>query len=167
MDNPMFKSCRLLVIIPLTLFTLSLHAEPYAHPAVKQMLQAPQVPDGVVIELLDWNANTWQWATPLITSIREQLKSRYPDIDVAVVSHGAEQFQLTKDQRAQQPLALNQLQQLDAEGVNVHVCGTHSYWQDVPQTAYLDFVDVSPSGPAQINDYIKLGYKHILLKRPL
>jgi hypothetical protein len=43
----------------------------------------------------------------------------------------------------------------------------HSRWNAVAETACIDLVDVSPSGPAQINDYIKLGYNHILLQKPL
>ncbi len=149
------------------LFSLPLYAESDTHPAVKKLLQASEPPQGVVIELLDWGDKSWQWATPSIAKIRDQLKIRFPEIDVAVVSHGGEQFQLTRDQKGKQPLAIQQLELLNKEGVDVHVCGTHSSWQDVPETAYLDFVDVSPSGPAQINDYIKLGYQHILLKSPL
>jgi hypothetical protein len=48
----------------------------------------------------------------------------------------------------------------------VVVCGVHSQWNDVPEDAYLDFVDVSASGPAQIRDYMNVGYVRIALERP-
>ena len=141
--------------IALLLFCLGAVAQAaeYRHATVSRLLQAEQAPDGVVFELISWDQKTWQWAAPMI--------------DVAVVSHGGEQFQLTKSAAQQQPRAIAQLQSLTDEGVNLHVCGTHSYWNDVEESAYLDMVDVSPSGPAQINDYIKLGYTHILLQKPL
>ncbi|MDJ0880739.1 MAG: DsrE family protein [Gammaproteobacteria bacterium] len=163
----MIKKMPAWFIFVLILITWPLHAETDTHPDVKKLLKAPESPGGVVIELLDWGEKSWQWATPAIAKIRKQLQTRFPQIDIAVVSHGGEQFQLTKNEKHHQPLAIQQLQQLNAEGVNVHVCGTHSSWQDIPETAYLDFVDVSPSGPAQVNDYIKLGYHHILLRKPL
>jgi hypothetical protein len=36
----------------------------------------------------------------------------------------------------------------------------------VPETDYLDIVDVSPSGPAQVNDYLSLGYRLVVLRKP-
>lgn len=157
---------RLWILGVLILFSPSLLASEWTHPTVDRLLQTGQNPDGVVFELISWDDKTWQWAAPMITSLRTQLRSKYPDIDVAVVSHGGEQFQLTRERQQEQPGAIAQLAELTEDGVNLHVCGTHSSWKDVPDSAYLDMVDVSPSGPAQINDYIKLGYEHILLQKP-
>jgi len=157
------------LLIPLCLSLLwqsAVSAAPYSHPEIDRLLAAEQEPDGVVFELLAWDDATWSWAAPMIADLRAQLQTRYPDVDVAIVSHGGEQFQLTHDRIKQQPQALASLQSLSNEGVNLHVCGTHSQWNDVPESAYIDIVDVSPSGPAQVNDYIKLGYHHILLNRP-
>ena len=145
----------------------NLWAGDYSHPDIDRMLRTDTAPDGLVIELLSWDDRTWDWAAPMITDLRQQLLQRFPDIDIAVVSHGGEQFQLTKENAVEQPEAIAQLGELTEQGVNLHVCGTHSSWRDVEETAYIDIVDVSPSGPAQINDYIKLGYRHIQLSRPL
>jgi intracellular sulfur oxidation DsrE/DsrF family protein len=163
----MTKYLRLIYALMLLFSTTSVLAVEFSHPSVNQLLKADVAPDGVVFELLSYDEKTWQWAAPMINSLRQQLKTRFPEIDIAVVSHGAEQFQLMKSKQLEQPKAIAQLSQLTDEGVNLHVCGTHSSWQDVPENAYLDIVNVSPSGPAQINDYIKLGYKHILLQKPL
>ncbi len=136
-----------------------------SNPTVNQLLEPGRVPDGVVFELLSWGENTWQWAAPMITNLGKQLQAKFPDIDVAVVSHGGEQFQLTRQRKQQQSQAITQLTELSKEGVNLHVCGTHSYWQGVADSDYIDIVDVFPDGPAQINNYKKLGYTHILLQR--
>ena len=148
------------------LFSCQAQAERYSHPTIERLLQADESPDGVVFELLAWDEFTWRWAAPMIADLRAQLQQKFPQVDVAVVSHGGEQFQLTREQAKQQPQAIAQLQSLQADGVDLHVCGAHSLWNDVPVSAYIDFVDVSPSGPAQLNDYIKLGYRHILLQQP-
>ena len=133
---------------------------------VEQLLASDVEPDGVVFEVLSWDPQTWRWAAPLLKQYRTDLQKKFPDLDVAVVSHGGEQFQLTKDNAAKQPEAIMTLQNLSGEGVNVHVCGTHSSWQDIPESDYLDFINVSPSGPAQINDYLKMGYTRVLLNKP-
>lgn len=135
-------------------------------PQIERMLQSDQPPDGVVIELISWDENTWTWAAPLISDIRQQLKSRFSDVDIAVVSHGGEQFQLIQQREREQPQAIAQLRELTGQGVNLHVCGTHSDWNDVPHSEYLDFVDIAVAGPAQINDYIKLGYTLVKLEKP-
>lgn len=153
-------------VLALLLVTTASHANQRFQPQLQTLIDSAEAPDGVVIELLAWDEQTWTWAAPLITEFRKQLLAKHPDTDVAVVSHGGEQFQLTKKAAETQPEAIDQLQSLTAAGVNLHVCGVHSGWQDVPEDAYLDIVDVSPSGPAQINDYIKLGYKQVLLSKP-
>ena len=76
---------------------LSGHAfSDYTHPSVKRLIQSNSAPIGVVFELIESDKRTWQWAAPLIKSLRTQLKEKYPDIEIAVVSHGREQFQLTQ-----------------------------------------------------------------------
>ncbi len=155
-----------LYMLLLFLVTSLSQAAEFNDARINRLLNAEQAPDGVVFELISWDDKTWQWAAPMITDLRRQLQQKFPGIDVAVVSHGGEQFQLTKTAAAQQPQAIAQLQSLTDDGVNLHVCGTHSYWNDVDESAYLDMVSVSPSGPAQVSDYIKLGYTHILLRKP-
>ena len=163
----MNQAVRIFTLLLLWLggFTPALSGD-YQHPQVKRMIDSGKAPDGVVFELISWDEKTWTWAAPMLKDLRRQLQSRFADIDVVVVSHGGEQFQLTREREQEQPEAIAELASLSEEGVSVHVCGTHSSWQDVDESAYLDFVDVSPSGPAQINDYIKLGYEHILLSKP-
>lgn len=154
------------MLVTLLFFSLCVPAGQYSNTQVTQLLKSSEVPDGVVFELVSRDQQTWQWATPMITSLRSQLLEKFPQLDIAVVSHGAEQFQLTKERADQQPEAIHSLRNLVSEGVNLHVCGTHSSWKNVSEDAYIDIVDVSASGPAQINDYINLGYTHIRLKKP-
>lgn len=163
----MKKILIILMSLVVSGFSTGVYALDYTHATVNKLIQAKEAPDGVVFELISWDERTWTWAAPMITALRHQLKQKFPDIDVVLVSHGGEQFQLTQERQHEQPEAIAQLQSLSEDGMSLHVCGTHSSWKDVPDTAYIDIIDVSPSGPAQINDYIKLGYTHILLQKPL
>ncbi len=158
---------RFILVIFLLIFQSPAFATEFSNLSVTKIIQSNEVPDGVVFELMSWDKNTWQWASPMIYSLRNQLKAKYPEIDVAVVSHGAEQFQLTKDKVLEQAKAIAQLSELVEDGVSLHVCGTHSSWRDVPNSSYIDITDVTPSGPAQINNYINIGYKHVMLQSPL
>ena len=136
------------------------------HTGIEKILASDDRPDGIVFELLSWDENTWTWAAPLLNNYRNRLLQKFPGLDIAVVSHGGEQFQLTKELALEQPEAIATLTDLSNAGVNIHVCGVHSSWKNISQDNYIDIVDVSPSGPAQINDYINLGYTKILLKKP-
>jgi intracellular sulfur oxidation DsrE/DsrF family protein len=157
------KNIYLLFILCLSSLNLS---ATHHYPSVEKILASDNEPDGIVFEVLSWDENTWTWAAPLLHEYRKRLLAKFPDIDIAVVSHGGEQFQLTREEAPNQPKAIETLQTLSDEGVSLHVCGTHSSWQDVSEDSYIDIVNVSPSGPAQINDYIKLGYTKIVLSKP-
>ena len=119
-----------------------------------------------MFELISGDPQTSQWATPLLRKLRNRLQKRYPGLDVVVVSHGSEQFQLLAGREGEQPQAIAGLRELAGEGMHVHVCGVHSSWRNVSEDKYADFVDVSPSGPAQINDYRALDYHRIMLRKP-
>ncbi len=139
----------------------------YTHPSVNRLIQANNEPVGVVFELIESDKRTWTWAAPMIKDLKDQLKAKYPDIEIAVVSHGREQFQLTKKRAKRQKAAISILEDLvRKEDVGLHVCGTHSSWYDIPTSSYIDIVDVAVSGPAKINDYINLDYQLIILKKP-
>ena len=57
---------------------------------------------GVVFELISGDSLTWTWASPMIAALRDQLQTKYPGLDVVVVSHGPEQFQLTRSEAGKQ-----------------------------------------------------------------
>ncbi len=157
--------CRSTILVLLVLCPLVAMTAPVSHPDLDRILRLSEPPDGVVIEVVSWDKTAWQWAAPTIQQIRKQLIDRFPGIDVVVVSHGAEQFQLTRQNLASAPELQSELAELSSQGVNFHVCGTHSQWNGVDESAYSALVDVSPSGPAQINDYKNLGYQVIILRR--
>ena len=139
----------------------------YTHPSVNRLIQGNDEPVGVVFELVENDKSTWEWAAPMIQDLRMQLKAKYPEIEIAVVSHGREQFQLIKKRAKRQKQAISILEELvNQEQVNLHVCGTHSSWYDIPESSYIDIVDVAVSGPAKINDYINLGYQPVQLYKP-
>lgn len=133
---------------------------------VDRLLASSEPPAGVVFELVSGDPNAWDWAAPLLKNMRDKIKARFPDLDIALVSHGSEQFFLTTDRQQEKPDAINTLNDLSGSGLDVHVCEVHSGWRDVPAEAYLGFVNVAASGPAKVNDYLALGYTLIHVKNP-
>lgn len=142
------------------------HAQPYQNDKIDRLLSQTQEPDGVVFEVLEFGSDSWQWLSPMLENYTQQLRAKFPNIDLAIVSHGLEQFELTKQASISQPKAINTLKELSNQSVDVHVCGVHSRWVNVDESAYLDFVDVAKSGPATINDYKNIGYTLIEITQP-
>ena len=99
---------KIVVVLAILMPGLQLvRASGYSHPTVNRLIAADEAPNGVVFELVHWDDATWTWAAPMIADLRAQLRARYPDIDVAIVSHGRDQFQLTRERIAEQPEAIS------------------------------------------------------------
>ncbi|MDJ0778520.1 MAG: DsrE family protein [Gammaproteobacteria bacterium] len=131
---------------------------------VAELLAAPQAPDGVVFEIMQWEDRSWDWAVPLLDRHVADLRARFPGLDVALVSHGAELFELTRAAGLAETAALRQLAELHRAGVRLHVCGEYASWKQLGQDDFLSFVDVAPSGSAQLADYVRLGFVPIRLE---
>ena len=155
-----------LMVAGLLLWFAQLFAADIHNSQLEQLLTAAQAPDGVVFEIMAWKDHSWDWAAPMLRSYVDQLQRKYPGLDIAVVSHGAELFDLTRNAGLQDTPALRQLASLSDEGVDFHVCGEYAKWKRLGQPDFLEFVDVSESGSAQLADYIKLGFKPVKLEPP-
>jgi len=128
-------------------------------------LTLKEEPPGVVFELIESTHYAWTWAAPKIRSYVSQLREKFPNIDLAIVSHGREQFSLTKKGASSIIKEVSILKDINKkDSVDISVCGTHSKWLNVSRENYLPFVNVAESGPALINDYKNLGYILILLE---
>lgn len=131
-----------------------------------QLLAAGQPPAGVVFEIIAWEDNTWDWAAPMLRAYADRLRARYPQLALALVSHGAELFDLARQSALRDEPAIRELGRLEAEGVEIHVCGEYAKWKRLGPQDFLDFVDVAASGSALLADYIELGFERIRLERP-
>lgn len=140
------------------------------HPAwtqntrVADLLERSEEPAGVVFEIMA-AADAWPRILPEIREQIEQLRERWPSLEVVLVSHGGEQFSLTSDKsRTHGDLHASLQALVEAEGVPVQVCGAHAGWYGYEPEDYPAFIDVTPSGPAAINDYRALGFEVIMIR---
>jgi intracellular sulfur oxidation DsrE/DsrF family protein len=133
---------------------------------VDHLLLTDVEPDGVVFEILEDDGDALGWALPLVTRLSIQLRERFPDLSIAVVTHGREQFALLSGEADGLLSAIHDdARQFESADIDLHVCGVHAGWDGYTPEDFPDYVDVSASGPAQINDYRSLGYEVIMLQR--
>jgi len=133
---------------------------------LEDVLKLKQEPAGVIFEIIESSDNDWDWVIPKVANYTEQLRLRFPGLDVVMVSHGREQFMLLKsehDENKQRQQALQSL--ISDKKIDVHVCAVHGSWYGNTAEDFVDFIDVAASAPAQINDYTNLGYELIVLEK--
>lgn len=132
--------------------------------SVEALLAAEEAPAGVVFDVSTGDEDALVELLPRLKADIERLRTRFPDLPVAIVTHGTEQFALTQDNRDSNPGLHAITEELVTDkDVDVHVCGTHAGWYDVLPEDFPDYVDVAAAGPAQINDYRALDYVLIVL----
>ena len=126
---------------------------------IEQILKLKQAPEGIVFEIVTGAANSLEWALPEIQNHIKRLRARFPKLEIAVVTHGNEQFALTikNDKKYKKIHSLTQ-QLVQKDNIPLHVCGTYAGWKGVSEEEFPNYVDVTAAGPATINDYISLGY---------
>lgn len=130
---------------------------------IEDILSQKEAPAGIVFEIVTGAANSLEWALPEVQNHIKELRARFPKLEVAIVTHGNEQFALktNNDKKYKKVHSLTQ-QLVQKDHVPLHVCGTYASWKNVSEEEFPEYVDVTAAGPATINDYVALGY--ILVK---
>ena len=161
----MRHSLNIILFLSLAFFSTIVSAASYDK-HINAILSASEMPEGVVFEIVSGDSSALNWALPATKQAIDKLRQRFPELPVAIVTHGQEQFALqTKNkQRFKQVHSLTESLVKD-NGVNLHVCGTYADWHSVEAEEFANYANVAPAGPAQINDYIAVGYIKILIDR--
>lgn len=158
------KSRRFQGLAIASLLSLSLTALARDY-TLNEVMEMPSEPDGVVIEIVTGDAEGLSWALPRAQDYIKQLRARFPDLPVAVVTHGREQFALSrKNQMVSEAAHTNVRSLIEDSKVPVHVCATYADWRGLTEEDFPDYVNVSASGPAQINDYKSVGYLPVVIR---
>ena len=146
------------------LLLLTSLAQAQSNSPIIHLLQKAQPPEGVIFEIVTDDEDALDWAIPRTRDYIQQLRSRFPDLAIAVVTHGREMFSLQKQNEYGSQNVHQQVKSLtEQQGVTLHVCGTYAGWKGLAEEDFPAYVDVAAAGPAQINDYVALGYVKIII----
>jgi intracellular sulfur oxidation DsrE/DsrF family protein len=155
----MFKKS---IFLSLLLFFTPLFADDKED--IADILTQEKAPDGIVFEVIGSDGEYLTDALERIQEYKEQLQKKFPKIDIAVVSHGSEQFSLTTDNAQKFKTAHGSVKRLVASDVPVYICETHASWRDVTAEEFPDYITVASQGPAQIRQYQELGYTLVIIE---
>jgi len=126
---------------------------------IAEILTLDKTPDGIVFELIGSGDGEYlPNALKKVEAFKQQLHKKFPKLDIAVVSHGAEQFGLTTDKQQANKESHTRVKRLVAADIPVHICETHAGWRDKAPEDFPNYISPSPQGPAQIRQYQELGF---------
>ena len=132
---------------------------------VDAIIARKDAPLGVVFEIVQNRETALDFAIPQVKDYAQRLRARFPQLKIALVTHGREQFALLKDNAGKYSDIQSGVRALvKDQDVAVHVCGTHASWYEKHPEDFPDYIDVAPSGPVQIKNYRELGYVLIVLR---
>jgi len=153
---------KLFTLIALCIMSLSVFPDDKAD--IDKLLAMNETPDGVVFELIGSEDSSYlPKALTKVEKYKDQLKKKFPDIDIAVVSHGAEQFELTTDNAKVEKKSHNLVKRITNDDIPVHICETHASWRGVTAEDFPSYINVAAQGPAQIEQYQELGYTLVVV----
>ena len=159
--NSIFVLLILFILFPLSASAMDDQKE------INYILKMETPPLGVVFEVVEGDVDALKWAVPQINKFAKQLRDKFPDIAIAVVTHGKEQFGLVNTTKeANKDLHKKVKSLVQNQDIPVHVCGTHASWYGKGEDDFPDYVDVTPAGPTQIANYEDMGYEKIVMDEP-
>ena len=134
--------------------------------SLDDLLARSAAPPGVVFEIVDRDPRALEVALPWVKQASQQLKTRFPDLPMALVTHGQEMFALQSGAR-QSNAAIHQLAESLSrdDGIPVHVCETYAGRRGLAAEDFPAYIDVAPTGPAQIRNYELLEYVRLVVPR--
>jgi len=131
---------------------------------VEQIIASEKAPVGVLFELIGReNGKYLPESLKKVEDYKIQLKRKFPDIKVAVVTHGSEQFELTKENAIKQSKTHDIVKRITAENVPVHVCSNHASWRGKTEIDFPDYVLASSGAGSQMKEYQDQGYIRIII----
>ena len=126
---------------------------------IDRLLASKTAPYGVVFEVVEGDESALSWVLPRIERHSKRLRAKFPEVKIAVVTHGTEQFGLTQSFTGAKAKKISRKAlQMSSAGTELHVCGGHAAARDVPASAFPAHVNVAASGPQQVRKLVSEGY---------
>lgn len=159
------KQIRRRLISALAMMTIGLMSvSSMANQDLQRVTSLEAAPAGVVFEIVDWDNGYLGIAIPWVKQQIVALRTQFPGLNIAVVSHGSEQFALLKDADAAYPEIHSQVQSLITDhDVKLELCLGHASKRGFNASDFSEYVDIEAAGPAQISAYEARGYEKVIV----
>ena len=132
---------------------------------IDNILALENAPVGVLFELIGReNGKYLPEGLRKVENYKIELNKKFKDIKVAVVTHGAEQFELSKENAVAQSKTHDLVKRITAEDVSVHVCSNHASWRGKTEHDFPDYVLATTGAGNQMREYEAQGYIRVKIR---
>lgn len=132
---------------------------------VNQILGENTPPAGVIFTVLEYDEDALYWVLPRVEKYMQELRQRFPKLHIAMVSHGDEIIALSQKNKHKHKKTHKLLKKLVVHNNLIfHICGSMARMNELDPDDFPDYVDVVPYGPAQVEDYLSLGFELVDLE---
>lgn len=126
---------------------------------------AGEKPEGIVFLVMEQDDEALYWVLPRVIHYTQQLRKKWPDLAIVLLSHGDEMLALTDDLKSLHKELHQSIKELTSNyNVLFQVCGSYAFFSDVDVSEFPDYVDVVPFAPAEIESYRQMDFKMISLE---
>ena len=124
------------------------------------------MPAGVLLLVMEHDEEALQWVLPRVIRYVGQLRAKWRELPVVLLSHGDEMFALRSEYDALYPGIHQMARELvENQGVLFNVCEAWASNEGVAWDEFPDFIDVVPFAPAEIENYRNLDFKVINIEQ--
>ena len=132
---------------------------------ITHILALEKAPLGVVFEVAGKDDGEYlPKALANIENYKQQLKQTFPDIQIAVVTHGLEQFELMSEKTTKYPQAHGLAESLVKSDTPVYICGAHAASRGVETSEFPEYISIADRAPLQIERYQAQGYLLVIIE---
>ncbi len=122
-------------------------------------------PNGIAFLVMEHDTEALQWVVPRVILYVRQLRGKWQELPIAVVSHGDEMFALQSRFAAlYADIHAGVRTLVEDYDILFQVCGSYAYLSDIDASAFPHYVDVVPFVPAEIDNYRQMEYEIINLE---
>ena len=128
-------------------------------------IRTAQKPEGVLFLVMEQDEEAFQWVLPRVIHYTRQLREKWSDLTIVMLSHGEEMFALrTEYQPLYEKLHRDVLTLVSEYDVLFQVCGSYASFSNVVPSEFPDYIDVVPFAPAEIENYRLMEFKIVNLE---
>jgi len=128
-------------------------------------IRIAEKPEGVLFLVMEQDEEAFNWVLPRVIHYTQQLRDKWKDLSIVVLSHGEEMFALRAEYRPlYEQMHQDVLMLVSKHDVLFQVCGSYANFSDVAPSEFPDYIDVVPFAPAEIENYRLMEFKIINLE---
>jgi len=128
-------------------------------------IRTAEKPEGVLFLVMEQDEEAFNWVLPRVIHYTQQLRDKWKDLTIVVLSHGEEMFALRAEYRPlYEKMHQDVLMLVSKHEVLFQVCGSYANFSNVAPSEFPDYIDVVPFAPAEIENYRLMEFKIINLE---